>query len=254
MTTAFWWRGSDALGPIANLGDAINPFLLQFAGIDVTWSPIAEADVICCGSVLDQLPRSGWTGTVAGAGQLQRTTVTDLTNANVLGVRGPLTANRIGSRQTPVIGDPGLLAPLLIPSPNQQYEVGIVAHWSDSLLVQKELKRAAKCGYPATVINVSHNPLDVVTAIGSCRKIVTSALHGVIVADAFDVPRRAEVFPAMRSNPHEGAFYKWDDYASSIGQPIHFGKLQQAPRDRIKRMQNDLLAMFQQVKDIHATA
>jgi hypothetical protein len=58
----------------------------------------------------------------------------------------------------------------------------------------------------------------------------------------------------MRSNPNEGAFYKWDDYASSIGQPIRFGKLQQAPERRITQMQSDLTAMFQQVKEHHAAA
>jgi len=255
MPTAYWWRGGGVLGYVPNLGDLLTPLLLQrFAGLDVTWSSAADADIVCCGSVLDALPRSGWTGIIAGSGQLQESTITDLTDATVLGVRGPLTLNRIKSTGTPVIGDPGLLAPMLHPSCNQKHEVGIVAHWSDFLLAPKELAKAEKYGYRATVIDIGGDPREVINAIGSCRKIVSSALHGIIVADAFGIPRRAEVFPAMRSNPNEGAFFKWDDWASSIGQPITFGKLQAAPTDRIKSMQHDLLAMFQQVKEHYAPA
>ena len=254
MATAFWWQGSDSLGHVANLGDQLNPLLLNHYGIDVTWAPVADADIIACGSVIDHLPRSGWTGIIAGAGQLQRSTTTDLSDATVLGVRGPLTRNRIRTSNVPIVGDPGLLAPMLVPTPHKTHEVGIIAHWSDKDLVNRELWRARKVGYPVTVINVADDPLDVIIAIGSCRKIVSSALHGIIIADAWGIPRRAEVFPAMRTNPHEGGFMKFDDYASSIGQPIHFGHLQQAPHGRIMQMQSDLTAMFQQVKEIHAPA
>ncbi len=255
MATCYWWRGGGVLGYVPNLGDLLTPILLKrLAGIDVTWAPAADADIVSCGSVLDALPRSGWSGVVAGSGQLQKTTTTDLTDATVLGVRGPLTLNRIQTTDAPFMGDPGLLAPMLHSSRNQKHEVGIVAHWSDGLLVPRELAKASRYGYPATVIDVGGNPLEVVNAIGSCQKIVSSALHGIIVADAWGIPRRAEVFPAMKTNSWEGAFFKWDDYASSLGQPITFGKLQTAPSDRITQMQHDLIAMFQQLKEIHAAA
>lgn len=238
-----------------NLGDQLTPLLLQkFADIDPTWSPAASANIICVGSVIDSLPRSGWTGSVIGAGQLHKSTTTDLSDATVFGVRGPLTRNRIRTQGDVTIGDPGLLASLLVSPCSQKYEVGIVAHWSDKDLAPRELERAVKWNYPATVIDVGDDPLETIAAIGSCRKIVASALHGIIIADAFGIPRRAEVFPSMRTNRWEGSFYKVDDYASSIGQPIHFGRLQQAPTDRIQYMQHELIAMFQRVKEHYAAA
>ncbi len=248
MTTAYWWRKHP------NLGDAINPLLLErLSGLTVEWAEPAVADIICCGSLIDSLPRSGWTGTVVGSGQLQESTVTDLTAANVLGVRGPLTRQRIhASQAVTTLGDPGLLAPMLKPSRNQKHEVGIVAHWSDNELVPRELANAAKYGYSATVIDIGGDVMEVINAIGSCQKIVASALHGVITADAFGIPRRAEPFPAMVTNPYEGGHFKWTDYSESIGQPIEFGTLQRAPQDRIKQMQHDLLGMFQTLKEIHA--
>jgi pyruvyltransferase len=253
MTTAYWWQGSDALGYVPNLGDLLTPILLrQLANLSVTWEPPTQADLVCCGSVLDSLPRSGWAGGVIGAGQLQATTTTDLTHATVFGVRGPLTLQRIHSSQSEItIGDPGLLASYLAPA-SQRYEVGIVAHWSDRRLVSEELALAVRCGYPARVIDIGAEPLETIATIGSCRKIVASALHGVIVADAFGIPRRAEPFPSMNTNPWEGASFKWLDYGTSIGQPIEFGKLQQAPTGCVQEIQHNLLAMFQRVKENYA--
>jgi hypothetical protein len=188
---------------------------------------------------------------VAGAGQLHPQTLTDLEFAKVLGVRGALTRRRIqcGS-QSPTIGDPALLVPELVtPTPNT-IEVGVVPHWSDNQLFDKEYVNAAKYGYALpTLIDPTDDPLVVATKIGSCRKIVTSSLHGVIAADAFGIPRRAELAPSMVSDAiHEGGAYKWQDYGSSIAQQIVFGSLQFAPKVRVDQMQYDLFEMFQKLR------
>ena len=246
MTTAYWWQGSDTLGHITNLGDALNPLLLNHFGLDVTWAPVADADLICCGSVIDHLPRTGWTGTIAGAGQLQESTTTDLFDATVLGLRGHLTRHRTRFESDVVIGDPGLLAPVLVPAVPKTIDVGVIPHWTDTELWQRERN--------GVLIDVRDDPLDVITQIASCQEVVSSALHGIIIADAFHIPRRAEPFPAMRTNKWEGGEFKWRDYASAICQPIEFGTVQQPQYDRIQIIQQDLTAMFQQVKEIHAPA
>ncbi len=248
MARAFWWQGSDSLGHVVNLGDALNPLLLTHYGIDATWSPIADAIIVACGSVLDQLQRSGFTGTIAGAGQLQESTTTDLTDATVLGLRGFLTKERVRCNGFPIIGDPGLLAPQLAAASPGTINIGVIPHWTDT-----ELWERGRCE-GAVLIDVRDDPLDVIAQIGSCNRIVSSALHGIIIADAFGIPRRAEPFLSMRTNKWEGGGFKWADYGSSIGQPVEFSQWQQAPTRRITQMQSDLTAMFQQVKEIHVPA
>ncbi len=255
MTTAFWWKGDARTGPISNLGDQLTPILLrQFADITATWAPPTEADIVCTGSVLDVLPRAGYRGTVVGSGQLHNHTLTDLSFATVLGLRGALSRLRVQCEGEPVLADPVLLASELVtPTPNS-IEIGVVPHWTDRELWLLEQAKAKKYKYAMpTLIDPTGDPLEVIAAIGSCRKVVTSTLHGAVVADAFGVPRRVELAPSMRNDKaHEGGTFKLADYSSTLGQPITFGKLQTAPRERVDAMQWELFNMFQTLKGLHA--
>lgn len=241
--SAYWWRGSNALGHVQNVGDALNPLLLQHFGIDATWASAADADVVACGSIIDHLPRTGYTGIVAGAGQLQESTRTDLTDATVLGVRGFLTKERVQTTGYPVIGDPGLLAPQLASGNPGTINIGVIPHWTDTELWERE-----RCE-GAVLIDVTDDPLSVISQIGSCNRVVSSALHGIIIADAFAIPRRAEPFPAMLTNPWEGRTFKWADYFSSIGQSVGFGNWGTAPQRRVHQMQRDLSDMFMEIEE-----
>ena len=71
---------------------------------------------------------------------------------------------------------PGLLAPVLVPAVPKTIDVGVIPHWTDTELWQRER---------GVLIDVCGDPLDVITQIASCHQVVSSALHGIIVADAF---------------------------------------------------------------------
>ncbi len=197
---AFWWTGK------ANFGDALAPLLLaHFADLEVTWAPAALADIVSTGSILDALP-AGWAGIVAGSGKLHDRSV-HLGAARVLGVRGHLT--REGAAGV-VVGDPGLLASELVAT-SRRFALGVVPHWSDNELFARELAASRRHCYAEPRLNrVDGDPLAVIAEIGACHKIVSSSLHGVIVADSFGIPRRAEPFPLMATSPHEGGRFKWD--------------------------------------------
>jgi pyruvyltransferase len=236
MTLAYFWSEN------GNFGDLLTPLLLEhFCGVTPMVSTPEIADVVVAGSVLDVIP-DGWGGIVAGAGKLHEETQTDLTNATVLGLRGHLTASavRLAPSASPVIGDPGLLAAELAPANPGQYALGVVPHWSDTELFDKfaYLK--------PVLIEPTGNPLTIISMIGSCSMIVTSSLHGLVVADSFGIPRRAERFPNMVTNPHEGSDFKFRDYSSALGQPVEFGKLggQLAPLGRVEKLKHDLFDMF----------
>jgi hypothetical protein len=95
--------------------------------------------------------------------------------------------------------------------------------------------------------------MSVISLIGRCKKIITSSLHGVILADAFGIPRRTEQARRFTDDPREGNYFKFKDYAASVGLPLEFGKLQ-APKsgainDRRSELwdaMQDLAAQYEQ--------
>ncbi len=224
----YWWNEKP------NWGDHLSQYLLEkLVGITPEWATPSDAEIVIVGSVLDVLP-SSWNGIIAGAGKLhERTTVPR--HADILGVRGHLTARGLTGHYA--VGDPGLLVDELIAPQIKTHNLGVVPHWSDTQL-------AARFAHlDPFVIQPSWTPEHVIAEIGSCKKIVSSSLHGIIVADAFGIPRRAEMFANM-NNRYEGSGFKFLDYASGIDFPMNWGLLQEPPRGPIERAQAELFDMI----------
>jgi pyruvyltransferase len=229
IVKTYWWR--DRL----NFGDQITSHLLQhYAGLDAQWSPAAEADLISTGSILGHVP-ADWTGNILGSGKLfEHDKVPE--NARVWALRGPLSAK--GIRGDYALGDPGLLADELVPRPVRTHKLGILPHWSDRTLTQ----RTEWDQFSPLRIYPDWEPLDVLAAIGSCDKLVTSSLHGVIVADAFGIPRRFEPTPRLHK---EGGFLKHLDYNASIGHKFEVGVTSQPSRFKINDRRDELIDAFE---------
>lgn len=235
-TKHYRWRGHN--NTRSNFGDELGPLLLQrFADIESDWSPIAGANVITVGSILDLVP-TGWRGIVLGAGKLREPSQVDLSKARVLALRGPLTAAQVNARPGYVLGDPGLLADELVPVPEKTHNLGIVPHWSDTTLeTRKEFLK-----YDPLIIHSNEPPLEVIRKIGSCRKIVASSLHGLIIADAFGIPRRTELTEQFG---REGGTFKFEDYNATVGVEFKVGVTQDANRFKVTDRQHELYDMFE---------
>lgn len=261
--SAYWWRPQTHLDTNfhgnthdfhgnahefhGNFGDELTPLLLKhFSGIDVFRSAPADAQIVCVGSVLEALS-ANYSGLIVGAGKMfEATDIKTLLNIGtaspspkIMGLRGRLTAQGVDGDF--VLGDPGLLANELVAASPGLYNLGIVPHWSDKELA----KRFAQ--YNPLIIRPGSDPKEVVRAIGSCKKIVSSSLHGIIVADSFGIPRRAELFPRAQ---REGGDFKFRDYSSILDEPIEFGTLQCPSRWVIEGIQEQLFEMFRKVGTI----
>lgn len=234
---AYWWGPSDN---IRNFGDGITPLLLKkFSGIDAEWSPLATSEIVVSGSVLHHIP-PGWSGIIVGTGLIRADLLpSDLSKASVLAVRGPLTAQaaRLGNV---TLGDPGLLANELVPHVSKKYDLGIITHWSDNALAYDP--RFTQ--YHPKIINPADPPIKVIREIGECRKIVTSSLHGMIVADAFGVPRRFETVPLFDLD----TLFKFNDYSESIGLPLEIGKLQSPVRGKVQARAHEIYDVLQSLR------
>lgn len=221
---AYWWS------EVPNFGDALAPLLLEhFAEIKVEWSAISQAKIASIGSILEHIPPL-WDGYILGSGRLMETSRLHLqqlrsgVTSKILALRGPLTARGIPGDYA--LGDPGILADELVGPQEKIWDLGIVPHWSDTELAAK-FSALVPEPYISKVIDPGGEPLTVLRQIGACRKIVTSSLHGMIVADAFAIPRRVEICPAMAK---DGGDFKFRDYSASIRTPFVAGKVAEANR------------------------
>lgn len=206
MVKAYFWRGH------RNFGDLLTPLLLkELANIEVEWAAPKEAELIAVGSIATHIPR-GWDGIVFGTGKPRQNERIDLSKATVLALRGQLTAAGSGARPGYILGDPGLLVSMLDGiKVSEEIPVGLVAHWEDRNLGKR---------WKGELIDVEGDPLEVIRQIAACKRVVSSSLHGIIVADAFGKERRWE--RSARATP-----FKFADYGTVVGRflPGHWDQV-----------------------------
>ncbi len=227
---------------VRNFGDGLNPFILKrFADVDSVWDTVSHANVVAIGSILEHIPPL-WDGHVLGTGKQFRDSRTYLYTgtATVWALRGPLSAR--GIKGSYALGDPGLLADELVSDqiPTRTFDLGVLPHWSDYKLSQRP--EWYNDNWTTRVIMPSENPLQVVREISRCKRLVTSSLHGMIVADACGIPRRLEYTPTL---DNEGGKFKFQDYSQSVQAPLEFGKMVEAPRFRIEDRKHELYDVFE---------
>lgn len=131
-------------------------------------------------------------------------------------LRGELTRRRVetmtGRKLDIPTGDGGILADsLLDEKPEKRWEIGIIPHICD--LKDPAVEALAASYENSVVINVKYDPLEVVRQIASCRCVLSSSLHGLIVADSFEIPNMHLVFDERL----KGDGFKFDDYYSAYG-------------------------------------
>lgn len=220
-----------------NFGDVLSKVLIEhYLQINPDWSKAEESDIVIIGSILSHLPKQ-YNGIVAGIGAHIPTLRKDLTKAKVLAIRGPLTLEtiKLNSKQDkPILADPGLLAnKLLNTEPNKIHKLGYVPHFSD------------KTPPPANsyIIDVTQPVLKVIEEIGQCEKIISSSLHGIIVADSFNIPRAWRHFETV-----QGKGFKFYDYNKSVLVETKLNTFQTPDYNIIVKKQEKLKEMLQCLK------
>lgn len=129
-------------------------------------------------------------------------------NLDVRMVRGPLTRDflwEMGISAPEVFGDPALLIPRLFPEYQlrggaKRYSISIILNLNDSFVVDPKINKIDPCLPPP----------DVIKSILESDLVISSSLHGIVVAEAFGVP-----VIVLRS-PAEHRF-KYDDYFLGTG-------------------------------------
>lgn len=215
--SAWWWTGRP------NFGDALNPAILEY----VAKRPVKrvtrdKAEIFGFGSIMgavrDRIRTTKTPVYVWGAGMMRPIARGFAKNVAFTCVRGPITASLLGLDDAVAQGDPGLLAPEALdvyPPTVKKWRIGIVPHIVHfDLPVMAQLHDALP---NSTVINLlSDDVHTTLQQISECEVILSSSLHGLIVADALNIPN----IWLEPKKLNKFSRFKFFDYGLSVGREM----------------------------------
>lgn len=192
--------------PLVLLNRTSLTFRLKLRNFLVIGSTI---DMLCCAHT-----------EVWGAGIIDGSKPLRVKPRKVYAVRGPLTREKLlteGVECPEIYGDPALLTPYYY-RPNKQkcYKYGIISHVSNQAsLANLHLngKYISECA-DVRIINLGQYTHwhDIIDQVCECEVILSSSLHGLIIAEAYHVPNVWIEF----GKPLIGGHFKFHDFFLSI--------------------------------------
>ena len=215
------YRGAKMLNN--NWGDDINKYFFEsisdFRVKDITPSLLYKIIPVkaysCIGSIIGNFPARYYE--VWGSGIIEEGKHLLSLPKKVHSVRGPLTRQELmtkGIECPEIYGDPALLISRYYrPSFEKKYKLGIIPHYTD--VENPALMAFCSNHHEVHIINMQgyRDWHDIPREICSCRRIISSSLHGLIIADSYRVPNAWVRF----SDNIKGGDFKYMDYFQSVG-------------------------------------
>ncbi|MGR5237549.1 polysaccharide pyruvyl transferase family protein [Vibrio alfacsensis] len=192
-----------------NIGDDLNHWFWREALGDVVETN-QDGLLVGIGTVLnDRLPKDRKIhvmGSGAGYGDIG-----NCADWNIHFVRGHLTAQSLGLAYHHAISDPAILISQLRPqSEYKKHKISFMPHVNiDS---EKYSELIAQIGWH--YISPSDDEASVLADIAASERLITSAMHGAILADSYRTP-----WLPISTSP-EILSFKWQDWASSLSLDI----------------------------------
>lgn len=199
-----------------NFGDWLSPAICGLlSGRPVEHAPAQRCELIAVGSILHRLRHRWWARRthVWGTGFIEELKPVS-SRHHYHAVRGWRTAAQLRGVEISCVGDPGLLASLLLPgyeTTQKKFRLGLVPHYKDR--EHGLVKELAKQLSSTTVLDVFAPPVEVLRRVAECEFILSSSLHGLIVADSLGVPN---AWMEISGGVH-GSGFKFADYYSVFG-------------------------------------
>lgn len=207
----FYWNN----GRFINFGDYLSLKLVErIVGHSVkTIINQDEKKLLAVGSILSKASDGDvvWGSGISGKHPDKKDYI--FTNLDIRAVRGPLTRQFIMKNFNiscpEIYGDPVLLLPYFFPEFKRKksptYDYIIIPHYTEQKLFPKD--KYKNVVYPT-------DPWDeVIKKILDSKFVIASAMHGLIVAEAFHVPARM-----LRITENEPLF-KYQDYYAGTNRP-----------------------------------
>lgn len=217
-----------------NLGDALSPVILE--NFTEHKSELASSDesgkLLLVGSLLDIVKDND---TICGIGSNKPNFTLEANDTmRFISVRGPLTRFQIKGADVPKnYGDPALLLPLMyFPKIEKKKKTGIIPHYVDKKYFTKD-----------QIIDIEQDYKTFVDQILECDEIISSSLHGIIIAEAYGIKTKW----IMYSDKIEGGEFKYQDYFLGTGRPIQEQNKRLDPIENLKEIQKKIIFNLNQL-------
>ena len=192
-----------------NFGDRINPwFWSHFLSVPMSEDPTEKELILGIGTIInDRIPPAEKVHILGSGAGYGRYVPKAMPHWEVHWVRGPLTAQRIGVSSSKSIADPALLLHRLTPPPSRKdLPVSFMPHVGIDSARFERLTEDAGIHY----ISPTWEPAKVIDLVNRSERLICSAMHGAIVADALRVP-----WCPVVTSPEILAF-KWYDWCTAM--------------------------------------
>jgi pyruvyltransferase len=215
---------------VKNIGDTLTPILVEhFLNRPAEWKPEDfKGKLIGVGSIIFALREND---IVWGSGSMTDQPNPLPSGVKALALRGPKTRDLLGIK-CDTFGDPALLLPRIYsPVVEKTIEVGYIPHYVDLDNPKLEGKY---------VINVRDDWQTFVNNLLKCKKVISTSLHGIIIAEAYGIPARWEVW----SDKIIGGEFKFQDYFLGTGRAEQVPENDLPPIPNLEAIQDRLIKVL----------
>jgi len=213
MVIPSYWYLDPKWPRAGNWGDIVAPEIIRHvSGREPEWRPLGGGRLLTVGSIAGKIQEND---VVWGSGLIKPMMFSVPAGIEWRAVRGPLTRAILlahGCAVPAVYGDPAALMPAIHPTAGiaQEHDIGVIPHYVDREhfeRVDDEVRGRVH------VIDVMGGVRHVMEAVARCRIVLSSALHGVILAEALGRPAA----PISMGPRVIGGSFKFDDYYLGSG-------------------------------------
>lgn len=212
-----------------NFGDVLNEYIPEkLFGYKIVKKDVNECDYAFIGSILSpfistkenknkiQTPLKIW-----GSGLIHsiNTRKKFIRPIEVHALRGKLTQKTLElmniKKYDVPLGDPGLLCSRVFDNldMSKEYEYGIIPHYVD-----KNNENLNKLQLENSILlDINEEPCVFLSKMVKCKKILSSAMHGLIAADSYGIPNVRMIL----GDDIVGGDFKYNDYYSAFGIESH---------------------------------
>lgn len=240
-----------------NFGDLLNTYIpTKLFNCNINSVPIENTEALFIGSILTSVLTKSKPGKslsrikIWGTGFIQRPLPNQFLSRGleVFAVRGKYTKELLEKmthkKYDIPLGDPGLLCSKIYSNEDieKEYDWGIIPHYID-----KNNENLKKLQLPNSIIlDICEQPEVFLSKLVKCKKVISSAMHGLIAADSYCIPNIRMIL----SDKIVGGDFKYNDYYSAFNIAKHNKIDLRTVKMPIKDLKFDYKITSEQVKQI----